>query len=229
MRRWSPASRRRLLFVSGSVDWEGLRAEWGGEWLFLTLTYRDDPGPERSKRDLDVLARRWAREWGGCRWLWKMEFQRRGVVHFHLLAWVPRKSREALAGYRVWLRRTWREIAGEGLPLRVDADYAKARDMVRYFVAYSTEGRKAYQHIVPSEWVESTGRWWGLRGISVSWEERRLTRSEYVRVRRSLLRYRQSTSRRRLRPLRSSNGCWALGQGTGTLSAAVIRLLGEGG
>src|SRR5439155_16809094 len=57
--RWSLASRRRLLKVSGSVDWEGLLAQLGGDWLFVTLTYRTDPGPERSKRDLDVLARRW--------------------------------------------------------------------------------------------------------------------------------------------------------------------------
>jgi hypothetical protein len=145
IRRWSPASRRRLLFVAGSVDWEGLRSEWGGEWLFVTLTYRTDPGPDRCKRDLDVLARGWARRWGACRWLWKMEFQRRGVVHFHVLAWVPKSGQVPLTAYRIWLWEAWRRIAGEGDRLRVDVDYSRARDMVRYFVAYADNGRKAYQ------------------------------------------------------------------------------------
>ena len=141
---WSAASRRRLLKVAGSVDWEGVRAEWGGAWLFLTLTYREDPGPERCKRDLDVLARRWARRWGHARWLWKMEFQGRGVPHFHFLGWVPKDGAVALAAYRWWLWDAWREIAGAGVRQRVDVDYARARDMVRYFVAYaSTGGRQA--------------------------------------------------------------------------------------
>jgi hypothetical protein len=226
--RWSPASRRRLLKVSGSVDWEGLRSGWGGDWLFITLTYRVDPGPERSKRDLDVLARRWVREWASCRWLWKMEFQRRGVVHFHVLAWVPKRGPEALSGYRLWLWKAWEEIAGNGERLRVDADYARARDMVRYFVSYASSTRKAYQHIVPMHWRESSGRWWGLRGIPVTWEEFPLARGEFARVRRTLLRYRRSRSRVRLRSPRAFSGCWVLGERTGSLGEAVIRVLLEG-
>jgi len=225
--KWSPASRRRLLKVSGSVDWDGLRAEWGGDWLFVTLTYRDDPGPERSKRDLDVLARRWARRWGSCRWLWKMEFQRRGVVHFHVLAWVPKAGVSALVGYRLWLWRAWREIAGNGLQLRVDADYSRANDMVRYFVAYSSLGRKEYQHIVPHNWRMSSGRWWGKRGLPVSWSTHRLSRGEYAAVRRLLVRYRRSRSPGRIRGPRSMSGCWVLGQRTGSLQHGVQRVLTE--
>jgi hypothetical protein len=190
--RWSPASRRRLLFVSGSIDWESLRKEWGGDWLFMTLTYRLDPGAERAKRDLDVLGRRWAREWGACLWA------------------------------------AWSEIAGDGDRLRVDADYARANDMVRYFVAYASTGRKAYQHIVPPTWAESTGRWWGKRGLPIHWEEHELRRADYVRIRRLLLRYRQSRSRRRLSAPHGMNGCWVLGQRSHSLRDAIHRVLQDG-
>jgi hypothetical protein len=158
-----------------------------------------------------------------------MEFQRRGVVHFHILAWVPKTGPEALSGYRWWLWEAWRDVAGDGERLRVDADYARARDMVRYFVAYSSIGRKAYQHVVPLEWRISSGRWWGLRGITVMWKEYRLDRGEFVRVRRTLLRYRRARAERRLPPPRSLTGCWVLGQRSGSLADAIVRVLMEGG
>jgi hypothetical protein len=222
---WSAASRRRLLRVSGAIDWEGLRDTWGGDWLLATLTYRDDPGPSRAKRDLDVLGRRWARRWGACRWVWKMEFQRRGVVHFHVLAWVPDTGTAPLTAYRHWLWRSWAEIAGAGQRLRVDADYIRAHDMVRYFVAYAVEARKAYQHVVPESWRSGCGRWWGVRGLPVLWRESVLSGADYIRARRILMRYRRSRSRRKVGRSRGLSGCWVLGQSTHSLRDALYRCL----
>ncbi len=229
VRCWSPASRRRLLKVAGSVDWDGVRAEWGGAWLFLTLTYREDPGPERCKRDLDVLARRWARRWGHARWLWKMEFQRRGVPHFHFIGWVPKDGAVALAAYRWWLWDAWREIAGAGVRQRVDVDYARARDMVRYFVAYASTGWKASQHLVPASWHESSGRWWGVRGLPITWRERPLSRRQFFRIRRTLIRFRRAHSRYPIRCPSSMRGCWVLGERPRVLEGGVVRMLSEGG
>jgi len=211
------------------VDWESVQAESGGTWLFVTLTYREDRGPDRCKRDLDVLARRRARRWGYARWLWKMEFQRRGVPHFHFIGWVPKDGAAALAAYRWWLWDSWREIAGEGVRQPVDVNYARARDMVRYFVAHASTGRKASQHVVPVSWHESTGRWWGVRGLPITWRERPLSRRQFFRVRRTLIQARRASSRHRIKCPSSMAGCWVLGQRAGSLEEAIVRLLGEGG
>ena len=60
VRQWSSASRRRLLKTAAAIDWDLLADTWGGGWLFVTLTYRDDPGPARCKRDLTSNFSRWA-------------------------------------------------------------------------------------------------------------------------------------------------------------------------
>jgi hypothetical protein len=77
-------SRRRLMVYMASIDLES-----AGLPTFLTLTY---PGtwhrdPELWKRQLKAfnaaLFRKWPNAWG----VWRLEFQKRGAPHFHLLLW----------------------------------------------------------------------------------------------------------------------------------------------
>lgn len=77
---------------------------------FVTLTFPEDyPTIERAKRDLDTLIKRLARKYPDVAGVWKLEPQRRGAPHFHLLVWnVPYV--ELLAFVPV----AWYEIVGSG-------------------------------------------------------------------------------------------------------------------
>ena len=55
---------------------------------------------------------RWARRWGGGRrppHIWKLEFQRRGAPHFHILIAQPSGD---LRTFRAWLSEAWAEVVG---------------------------------------------------------------------------------------------------------------------
>ena len=59
--------------------------------VFITLTVADaSVGPRRAKRRL-WLVTRWLRKLGFDAIVWKQEFQARGAVHFHLLAFAWRR------------------------------------------------------------------------------------------------------------------------------------------
>lgn len=221
VRLWSSASRRRLLKTVAAIDFDQLSESWGGSWFFATLTYKEDPGQSRCKRDLDVLARRWTREFGVCRWVWKMEFQRRGVPHFHIIAWVPHTH--TLGQVRKWLWAAWEETAQQGESLRVDLESVRSKSPASYFVSYARSD-KEIQHRLPELW-SGGGRWWGVRGMSPQWSRRQLSPREFVAARRVLVRYRRSRSRKKFRSPKGLNGCWVLGGNGGSLYLDLCRFL----
>jgi hypothetical protein len=227
---WSEASRRRLLKLGFSIDWAAVLAEAGGSFLMVTLTYLNDPGPDAAKGHLHAMRKRFERHLGAVRALWKMEFQRRGVVHLHLLLWAPFDDPVGLASFRRWLWVAWEGVTGERL--RVDADFLRKPPgrAGAYFAGYATKGSKDYQHQVPESW-QRTGRWWGRWGVEPMWEERSLTEGEFFRTRRVLLAHLRSKARtgrwrrRRVRRRTIHQGCWSTGTRAGTLSRAVLRVL----
>jgi hypothetical protein len=199
-------------------------AERGGSWLFVTVTYRDDPGPLGVKRDLDTLGKRMRRRFGSLLGVWKMEFQRRGVVHLHFLVWVPFTGAQALAEARRWFWVSWEGVTGARQ--RVDVDYLRVPGTRAgaYFAGYSTRGSKEYQHEVPAAW-EWVGRWWGRWGPGPSWEFVPLTRGEFYVARRVLVRHRRSRSRRRIRARSSLCGLWSSGRTPGSLQRSMLRVV----
>lgn len=76
---------------------------------FVTLTYPDKfPTVERAKRDLDVFIRRIRRAFlAGL--IWKLEPQKRGAPHYHLLVWGVDQDE-----LFIWVVKNWYEIAGDG-------------------------------------------------------------------------------------------------------------------
>ena len=84
---FSKGSRRRLLDLCGRLDQRQIGRGKGQLYpAFLTLTYGESyPSGAESKRDLDSLLK-WLkrREDGGCG-IWRLEYQRRGAPHFHLI------------------------------------------------------------------------------------------------------------------------------------------------
>jgi len=219
-----------MLFSVGCIDFDRLLNELGGSFVSLTVTYRDDPGPSGFRADrlklLDAL--RWRT--GARRLIWKVEFQRRGVVHLHLLVWVPfgGDDQDQLRELRMWLWDAWERITGGyvGGRHRVDARFTGAADMARYLSADWSRDSKAYQYRVPKSW-HGTGRWWAVVGLPASWEVVPVSQQTFPRLVRTLRRHRQANARYKVRCgfTRSAPTTWVLGDRSGSMQRSVMRYL----
>src|SRR5205823_1017705 len=103
---FSFAARRRLLRLCAEVD----RRECRLLPLFVTLTYPSvwPADPADWKRQLDRFFHRLKRGWPDAAAIWRLEFQRRGAPHFHLLVF----GLEFLPA--TWVAAAWYEIVGSG-------------------------------------------------------------------------------------------------------------------
>lgn len=179
---WSRRSRARMVRALAEIDFDGWR---GGPFAMVTLTL---PGEWRSvaptgrafKDALRRFQKRYVRA-TGLLWqvAWKMEFQRRGAPHFHLLMKPP----ALVAGERFedWLSRTWADCVGAtgdeyerhvAAGTNVDFGYRTTdpKRVAVYFLKHSskTQDSKEYQHIVPAAWRvngSGPGRFWGVAGL----------------------------------------------------------------
>jgi hypothetical protein len=243
---WTAASRRRFLRMAAALDFEAVENDWGGRFMFVTLTYRNDPGPRNFKRHLhhfQVALRRYMGQLYNAPLLgvWKMEFQDRGVVHAHLLVWLPSREDADRSALRYWLWDAWHVITGgyevrpgmrasrlkggRGMN-RVDADWCYARDRARYIVADFTRHSKAYQFRLPPSWEGGAGRWWGSWGLKPQWLERHVSFDEYVWAVRLLRRHREANSRRKVRfGSGGTRRIWVVGDQTNSLSLQLERAL----
>jgi hypothetical protein len=179
--------------------------------LFITLTYpRDWPGSWATwKRQLDTFLKRLARKFPHRGGTWKLEPQRRGAPHFHLLvAGVPFIARP-------WLSQAWYESVGSHdarhLAAGTQVQLARSHRGVLSYAAKYTAKREA----LPASWAEGVGRWWGVFGranLGIIWRWAPLTERQYwtaVRIVRGLVRRRQR-SRGRSPPRPCHSGLWAV-------------------
>ena len=155
--RWSKASARRLRLIALNA---------GAEFRSLvTLTYRartEDWESDRernlrivqhSKADLHRFLRCLRKYLGD--YLWVQEFQKRGVVHYHILC-TALVDRARIA--EVWARASGQ--IGDDAVLRIGADVKEVesqRGVRDYAAAYIG---KEKQKSLPAG-VEGAGRWWG--------------------------------------------------------------------
>lgn len=104
---------------------------YAAPWYLVTVTYGSEwPSHRDAKSDLRVVLQRWVRlcERAQIRTcvLWRLETQRRGAPHFHLLVWQSGRPRESLTGLlrgraarcARTLRQTWRSRSARTRPLR---------------------------------------------------------------------------------------------------------------
>lgn len=110
---WSSRSRSRMLEAFAAVDWTSL-VRAGTVLAMVTLTYPGQwetlaPSGRHAKRHLQTFRRRW-RDVLGWRLdgAWKLEFQRRGAPHFHLLVPVPAMVRGRT--FETWLSLLWADV-----------------------------------------------------------------------------------------------------------------------
>ena len=224
IQRYSYKSRLRFLEELYAVNWDKIPTDRIFE---VTFTY---PGKyptdgREIKRHLDKLTKRLTRRFsdrGGMAFAWKLEFQRRGAPHFHLLlvagdVWKKTELRD-------WFSQNWAEIVREWLVLHSgeslgtsDVEYSKhlsagielsgvrknKMGMITYMAMYIGKGygkAKEYQHEVPPEFHQ-VGRWWGFRGdserlIPKEVEAMLLTREQFDLAYANGLRYIKATGAR---------------------------------
>lgn len=107
---FSKRSRRALLDLVNSINRGIIDAACV---RFVTLTYPDEfPTARASKRHLDTLFKRFERHWGRRAIVWKIEDQKRGAPHFHLLVVMPAGS--SLEAEQAWWASAWFEVVGSG-------------------------------------------------------------------------------------------------------------------
>lgn len=119
---FSPNSRRRLMRFMARLRMTGVRA------TFITLTFKGYPTHAEAKRALHAFMSHLYRTYPQASACWRMEYQKRGSIHFHLLCfnlpfW-PQKE----------LSKTWTKITGEDAS-RVDIRLVRSRRGVMFYVS----------------------------------------------------------------------------------------------
>ena len=203
---FSGRSRNGLLHLVNSFD---RRVLVPGEFRFVTLTYPEGyPGARLSKLDLDRVLKRFFRAWGPRGLLWKLEPQKRGAPHFHLLVLMGEGSR--VEDEVAWWARAWAEVVDSGDQnherwhlgtlgngnkpcVSVPREWNGVMSYVGKYLGKTFEG-EGDERQLPDGWA-SPGRFWGVRHRdlfprdvrSVEVEERH--RAVLKDVRRQVVRY----------------------------------------
>lgn len=120
--------------------WTTFLEQWSWSW-FATLTFREETHPEAADKRFRVwiskLNRathgiRWSKHGRGCYWARALEYQRRGVIHFHALIGGERIADEQ----RIHWANEWNELAGFA---RIEVPRG-AHGVVSYAAKYTSKG-----------------------------------------------------------------------------------------
>lgn len=164
---FSPDSRKRLLKIFATLDDELVKLS---KPLFVTLTYqRNEQDTARCKKDLDTFIKRIRRKWNECSLVWRMEMQKRGAIHFHII----------LFGVGYWdvkhAQQAWNDITNEAASNSIDikklVNHRQAMYYVSKYLAKTASGEicdinkpKERRDTEREGEGESTGRHWGVSG-----------------------------------------------------------------
>lgn len=133
-----------------------------GRVWFLTLTYpREFPAHCVAKDDLRAFLKRIARKWGRRGAIWRIENQKRGAPHFHIVLFLA--AAVPVAEFAHWVSRSWHAVVGSGDPNHLSYGartelFRSARGVSSYcskYVSKPEEGERA-------QLIE--GRQWGREG-----------------------------------------------------------------
>jgi hypothetical protein len=156
---WSSSSRRNMRKFMGGLK---LGAIDGA--LMVALTYPGEFPPPDSysiyKGHLRAFKARFTREFPHGAFVWKLEFQKRGAAHYHLVVFGLGEGQAALQAWRKWVDRAWYEVVGSGderhLRSGVKSDFVRSRGgAVGYLVSYLADDDQTRPG-------DHTGRYWGL-------------------------------------------------------------------
>lgn len=164
---FSQRSRKRL--IESMMQWDGIKR--GG--FFITLTYHNywSDDPRDWKRQLDNFLKRLKREYPEIEGFWRLEPQRRGAPHFHMLIAGKGLKWQELKDF---VTKAWSEIAHQ--ESEHHGKYAtnvrtinSRRHAVSYTAKYvAKEAGRHYLVLSTGEIVEASlarvGRQWGTFG-----------------------------------------------------------------
>lgn len=171
---FSRASRKRLLDRLAR-----LRDEV--DPLFLTLTFPDPVDCRQARRCLDSWAKRMRRRFPMFAAVWRIELQKRGVPHFHLLIWgcpfLPVSD----------VRELWRDVIGYEGPHTVQIGITQPRGWravaayVSKYMAKPQDGAEMAESVLSAGFLDPVtyltaieGRSWGVIGRDcLPWAELR--------------------------------------------------------
>lgn len=184
---FSRSSRRNMMRLLNSIN----RSKVGLP-LFVTLTY---PGTwpetrEERKGHFDAFQKRMERKFGKFPAVWRLEFQRRGAPHYHLLMFsdvfdvVP--MRELVA----FVSQSWYESCGRICPEHLAAGTQVSR--ARSWKGVNGYAAKYLAKLESLSVAESPGRFWGVWRkdlLPIAYEDTQLTLSGFFKLRRVFRRY----------------------------------------
>lgn len=184
----------------------------------VTLTYPGDwedvaPDGASVKRHMVLWRKRFQREYGEpARYIWKLEFQRRGAPHIHMWMAPPISPGRSGRTFVQWLSETWARVvdhpdpeqrarhllAGTAVDVRNGLKACDPKRLAIYFTKHSSpnlHGDKEYQHIVPELWQQpgrGPGRFWGVYGLRKSIAVVEVAQDAYIAARRIVRRWSRS-------------------------------------
>lgn len=214
---WSRKSRSSMCRTFAELDYSPLM-ESGRVPAMVTLTYPGDwevvaPDGASVKRHIVLWRKRFQREYGEpARYIWKLEFQRRGAPHIHLWMAPPISPGRSGRGFAQWLSDTWAQVvdhpdaeqkarhrlAGTAIDVRNGLKACDPKRLAIYFTKHSSpnlDGDKEYQHIVPEPWRQpgrGPGRFWGVYGLKKAITVVEVTQDAYLTARRIMRRWSRS-------------------------------------
>lgn len=192
IRGWSPASRTRMKRTLDTLDYSPLFDD-GREPAMITLTMPGSgweelaPNPRAFKELVYRFKQEYRRAWGvSLVGVWKMEFQRRGAPHLHILMTPPAGvARRGVRGtFREWLGPVWARVVAHPDPIErgkheragtgvdyVGDQYLDPRRIATYFAKHGMFEAKGYQNDLPQVWLEAIdggeagAAFWGRWGL----------------------------------------------------------------
>lgn len=118
---FSKWSRRRLMQLMSRVNTTDYHPP-----TFVTLTYHLDWETRDWKRDLKIYLQRIRRAYPDAQYIWRMELQRRGAPHFHVLLFLPKTLNDL--GDLEGVDRMWHDVVDPSPSVREAAAAAAAGD-----------------------------------------------------------------------------------------------------
>lgn len=157
--------------------------------------------------------KRFQREYGEpARYIWKLEFQRRGAPHIHLWMAPPMSLGRSGRSFALWLSEAWslvvdhpdpaqkarHRLAGTAIDVRNGLKACDPKRLAIYFTKHSSpnlNGDKEYQHVVPELWRRpgcGPGRFWGVYGLKKAIAVVEVAQDAYLAARRIVRRWSRS-------------------------------------
>ncbi len=191
------AARRRMQQLLNSIDRTVAVVP-----VLITLTYHNEwsEDPAAWKDQLDAFRKRLERKYGRFSAIWRLEYQRRGAPHFHLMCffWDHAGKPGLLPFLRMDVGGMWWEVTG-----RTSQEHLVAG--TRCELPRSWKGANVYlsKYMTKSETLSpgqaSPGRFWGVwrsKLLPIVYEAVQLTFEQAFRARRLLRRYSRIAARR---------------------------------